>query len=242
MKGVRSMEERLQKFLASAGVASRRKAEELIAEGRVKVNGEIVSTQGFKIDVHTDKVSVDDKEIKANEEKIYVMLNKPPGYLTTVKDDFDRPTVMNLLTGINERVFPVGRLDFETTGLLFLTNDGEFTYKLTHPKHEKTKTYVALVYGEITEENLDKLRQGVMLEDGITAPAECKIISIKEGQTFVEIIIHEGRKRQIRRMLSYIGHDVIQLTRTAVGNLDLGQLKQGEYRLLSEPEIAKLLG
>lgn len=234
------MQERLQKYLAGAGVASRRKAEELILQGRVKVNGEVVTELGVKVDPDIDTISVDDNEINTKEKKIYLMLNKPAGYLTTVKDDFGRPTVMDLIKRVSQRIFPVGRLDLDTEGLLLMTNDGDFAYLLTHPKHEKTKTYQALVMGSVSEEELDKLRQGVELEDGLTSPAQCKIMKRYIDKTLTEITIHEGRKRQVRRMFTHIGHKVVKLTRTAEDFLTLGNLRTGRYRFLTDEEIKRL--
>lgn len=232
--------ERLQKFLAGAGIASRRKAEELIAEGRVKVNGKIILENGVKVDPATDHVEVDDKEI-TEEEKVYLLLYKPVGFLSTVRDDFERPTVMDLVKDINARLFPVGRLDYQTEGLLLMTNDGDFAYRLTHPKHEKEKVYQATVNGEVSEADMDKLRNGVELEDGMTAPAKCQYLLRENGLTTVSITIHQGKNRQIRRMFDQIGYKVLKLKRTAIDFLALDELKPGEYRLLTTAEIDQIM-
>ena len=195
-------EERLQKYLASAGVASRRASEKLILEGKVAVNGKVVTELGTKVIPGKDKVTVDGKPVRTEEQLVYYLMNKPAGYLTTVKDTHDRPTVMDLLAGIPYRVFPVGRLDFETEGLLLLTNDGEFAYRMTHPKFKIKKTYLATVQGELTKERLQMLREGVELEDGKTAPAEVKVVRQEKHRTVVEITIHEGKNRQVRRMFT----------------------------------------
>lgn len=235
-----SLIERLQKFLASAGIASRRKSEELIAQGRVKVNGKTISETGVKIDPNADYIEVDGKKLIV-EEKIYLILNKPVGYLSTVRDDFDRPTVIDLVGGINARLFPVGRLDYQTEGLLMMTNDGDFAYRLTHPKHEKEKVYQVTIKGEISETDMDKLRNGVELEDGKTAPAKCDHLFSENNLTILEITIHEGKNRQIRRMLEHVGYKVQKLKRTKVDFLSLGKLMPGEYRYLTPSEIKQIL-
>ena len=232
--------ERLQKFLAGAGIASRRKAEELIAQGRVKVNGITILENGVKVDPKTDHVEVDDKEI-TEEEKVYLLLYKPVGFLSTVRDDFERPTVMDLVKDVNARLFPVGRLDYQTEGLLLMTNDGDFAYRLTHPKHEKEKVYQVTVNGDVSEADMDKLRNGVELEDGMTAPAKCQNLLRENGQTTVSITIHQGKNRQIRRMFDHIGYKVLKLKRTAIDFLALGKLKPGEYRLLTPTEINEIM-
>jgi 23S rRNA pseudouridine2605 synthase len=231
---------RLQKYIADCGVASRRKAEELIQLGCVKVNGTVVTEMGTKV-CDSDRVEVNGKVIKPESKKVYILLNKPSGYVTTVKDQFRRPTVLDLLKGVNERVFPVGRLDYETTGLLILTNDGDFTYKMTHPKHEMEKTYLATIMGVPTEEEISRFEKGLEIEDYITSPAKLKVISSKESTCVVEITIHEGRNRQVRKMCEKIGHPVLTLKRISIGNVTLGDLKEGSWRELTSSEIESLL-
>ena len=194
------MEERLQKYLASCGVASRRMSEEIIKSGRVAVNGQIVTEMGVKIKIGTDKVTVDGKDITPEEEHVYLMLNKPEGYVTTAHDPQGRPTVLDLVAEVPQRVFPIGRLDVDTEGLLFLTNDGELAYRLTHPKFAVTKVYHALVTGKPSEDKLDRMRNGLKLEDGVTKPCTVKVIRRYNHKTMLEITISEGRNRQVRRM------------------------------------------
>ena len=231
------MKERLQKYLARVGVASRRASEKLILERRVQVNGEIVTELGVKIDPLVDKIKVDGKLCKDRYKYTYIVLNKPAGYITTVKDPFERPTVLNLLKGFKHRVFPVGRLDKNTEGLLILTNDGEIAYRLTHPKHEVDKTYIAYVQGHVTESELKKLNRGVMLRDGLTSPAKSRILKFSQEGTYLEIKIHEGRKRQVRRMCIAIGHPVVYLKRISIGKIKLGGLRPGKWRFMTEDEI-----
>jgi len=229
-------EMRLQKFLAEAGIASRRKSEELIAEGRVKVNGVVVTMQGVKVS-SKDNIEVDGKKVQPERKKVYIMLNKPSGFVTTVKDQFNRKTVMDLICGVKERVFPVGRLDYDTSGLLLLTNDGDFTYKLTHPKHELKKIYIAEIEGIPSVEKLRKFENGLEIEDYVTAPAKIRILKQYTNKSRVEIIIHEGKNRQIRKMCDAIGHPVITLKRVAIEHLHLGNLKEGSWRHLKEKEL-----
>lgn len=237
------MEERLQKFLAEAGVASRRKAEELIAQGKVKVNGKVVTEMGMKIDPAKDEVTYLDKKVTTKDTKmVYIMLYKPEGYVTTAKEQFGRPAVMDLIKGVKERIFPVGRLDYDTSGLLLLTNDGDLTYKLTHPKHDVDKTYIAKLYGIPDEGALQKFRRGVVIDGKRTKPAKIQIIDKDKDGRFctAEIIIHEGRNRQVRKMCEAIKHPVAQLKRVATGELKLGDLQKGKYRHLTEKEIKYL--
>lgn len=229
--------ERLQKFLAQAGVASRRKSEEIILEGRVKVNGKIVKELGVKVDPNKDQITVDGKPIKQPEKKVYLMINKPRGYVSTVEDEKGRKTVLDLLDNVKERVYPVGRLDYDSEGLLLLTNDGELTYALTHPKHEIGKTYRVRVKGIPSVEKLEHLARGVELEDGVTAPARVFLTHVLNGNALLEITIHEGRNRQVRRMCEKIGHPVIRLVRTHVGPLEMRKLGSGEVRTLSIREL-----
>lgn len=231
---------RLQKYIADCGVASRRKAEELIKQGRVKVNGTVVNEMGIKV-CDKDLVEVDGKVIKPENKKVYILLNKPSGYVTTAKDQFGRPTVLDLLKGVRERVFPVGRLDYETTGLLILTNDGDFTYKITHPKHEIEKTYLATIKGIPTSEEISRFERGLKIEDYITAPAKLRIITKNEGTCVIEVTIHEGRNRQVRKMCEAIGHPVLSLKRISLGKLTLGNLAEGDWRELTPREVKSLL-
>ena len=229
-------EERLQKYLAQAGVASRRASEKLILDGHVRVNGKVIREMGTKVVPGKDQVEVDGKPVVLEEKTVYVLLNKPTGYVTTVKDPQNRLTVMDLIKDIPYRVYPVGRLDFETEGLLLLTNDGELAYRMTHPKFELKKTYVAWVEGAVKEESIRILCDGVVLEDGKTAPAEVKILRREKKKTQVEITIHEGKNRQVRRMLQAVNHPVIMLRRISAGNLKLKGLQTGEYRYLTQDE------
>ncbi|HHW02719.1 MAG TPA: rRNA pseudouridine synthase [Thermoanaerobacterales bacterium] len=231
------MKIRLQRFLANAGVASRRASEKIILSGRVQVNGRIVRELGFKIDPDVDEIKVDGKICHEEQRHIYIMMNKPAGVVTTVKDPFGRPTVIDIIKGLKERVYPVGRLDMDTEGLLILTNDGEVTYRLTHPKHEVEKTYLAHVKGMVTRRQILMLEMGIKLEDGLTAPAKVRIVKRIGDSTVLEIKIHEGKKRQVRRMCSAIGNPVIHLKRTHIGNLSLNNLKPGQWRFMTAKEI-----
>lgn len=231
---------RLQKYLAEAGVASRRKSEELINSGRVQVNGSIVNELGTKVGMDDD-VKVDGKKIAIVERKTYIIVNKPVGYVSTVKDQFERNTVIDLVKDVKERVYPVGRLDYDTSGLLLLTNDGDFTYKLTHPKHEINKVYLTEISGSPSQDAIRRFKTGIKIEDYITSHADFKIITIKSNSTVVEITIHEGKNRQVRKMCEAIGHPVISLKRIAIGKVKLGDLKEGEWRYLRKDEINSLV-
>ncbi|MRN53428.1 pseudouridine synthase [Paenibacillus monticola] len=233
--------ERLQKILAQAGVASRRKCEEMILAGKVEVNGELVTTLGTKVDPAQDIIKVSGRLIRS-ENKIYIMFNKPKGVITSASDPKGRKVVTDYLKGINERVYPVGRLDYDTEGLLLLTNDGEFANLLTHPKHHVPKTYHATVKGVPHGSALDKLKTGIKLEDGMTAPAEVEYKDIGEGnkESVISITIHEGRNRQVRRMFEAISHPVIRLKRISFGDILLQNLKRGSYRHLTKDEINHL--
>ncbi len=232
---------RLQKYIAMCGVASRRKAEELIEKGTVKVNDQKVTELGTKVEIGADKVTVNGRDIKPEQKNFYIMLNKPTGYVSTVSDQFDRPTVLDLVgTDIKSRIFPVGRLDYDTSGLLLLTNDGDFTYKVTHPKFELEKTYIALLKGGITISGLNKLRRGVKIDDYTTSPARVEIIDAKDGYTKVKITIHEGKNRQVRKMFSSVGSNVVELERISIGTVELGNLPLGHWRHLTSHEISYL--
>ncbi len=234
------MQERLQKILAAAGVASRREAEQIIASGRVGVNGVIVSEMGFKADLDIDIVTVDGKRISSGTAKIYIMLYKPAGYVTTMKDPQGRQIVTDLLKDVKERIFPVGRLDYNTEGLLLLTNDGEWANTLAHPRHEVDKEYQVRIRGKITPAQVRHLSEGVDLDDGRTAPAAVGIIRESENNTWISVTIHEGRYRQVRRMCEAIGLQVVRLKRSRYGFLELGKLRPGEYRRLTDAEAARL--
>ncbi len=227
--------ERLQKYMAHAGVASRRKSEEIIKQGKVKVNGKIVTEMGVKINPEIDLVEVDG-ELIYKEKKIYLILNKPEGYVTTVFDPRGRKTVMDLLPALKERVYPTGRLDYDSCGLLLMTNNGELTYKLTHPSFEIDKTYLVKIEGNAVKNELLKLEEGIELEDGMTAPAFIENVKYKSGYTTFRITLHEGRNREIRRMCKKIGYNVIKLMRISFANLKLGNLREGEFRYLSSEE------
>ena len=233
---------RINKYIALCGVASRRKAEELILAGRVTVNDEVMTELSYKVDEENDIVKVDDKLIKEENKLVYILLNKPEGYITTVKDQFVRPSVLDLVSDIKERVYPIGRLDYETSGLLLLTNDGDLTYKLTHPKHEVDKTYVARVKGKLTKEEIERFKTGLEIEDYTTAPAKLKVIKYDEQRdsSLLEIKIHEGKNRQVRKMCKAINHPVLRLRRSAMGKIKIGDCEIGKYRYLTEDEIKYL--
>ena len=239
------MEEiRLQKFLAECGIASRRKCEEFILEGKVKVNGEVVTELGTKIVPGKDVIIFEGRELALEEEKkVYILLNKPVGYVTTASDERGRPTVMELLEGVKEKIVPVGRLDMFTSGLLLFSNDGDFIYKVTHPKHETTKTYIVKTRGVPTERDLDKLRTGVKIEDYITSPARVELL-LKDNTNDISRIlieIHEGRNRQVRKMCESIGLSVIALKREGVGGLTCEGVEKGKWRYLTEDEVKMIM-
>lgn len=232
--------ERLQKFLSRAGVASRRAAEELILAGRVTVNGTVVSILGEKIVAGCDQVAVDGTRIEPPAALWYLMLNKPAGVVTTLDDPQGRPTVARFIPAGAPRLFPIGRLDYATTGLLLLTNDGEFAHLMMHPRHHVPKVYRAEVDGVPDAADLRQLREGVELDDGRTAPASARIVERTPGRALVEMTLHEGRKRQVRRMLSAVGHPVRMLRRVAYGPVSLGQLAEGSVRALRDDEVRVL--
>lgn len=231
--------ERLQKVIARAGVASRREAERLITAGRVRVNGEVVTTLGVRVDPAQDRVEVDGRPI-VPETFVYLMLHKPRGVVTTVRDPQGRKTVLDLITGVPQRVFPVGRLDWDSEGLLLLTNDGELAHRLMHPSYGVVKVYRAELVGAVTEEAVRRLREGVLLEDGMTAPAKVRVIARSARSSWIEIGIHEGRNRQVRRMAQAVGFPVKRLIRVAYGPLKLGKLPPGKFRRLQESEVEAL--
>ena len=236
-------EERLQKFIANQGICSRRKAEEYITSGRIKVNGNTVIELGTKINSAKDIVEIDGKKISnITGKKVYILLNKPIDYVTTVKDQFNRNTVLDLVK-TNKRLVPVGRLDMYTSGAIILTDDGDFVYKITHPKHEIPKTYNVTVVGKVTGEEIEQLKNGVDIGDFVTSKAEVKILKIDEQKNIsrLQITIHEGKNRQIRRMCEAIGKKVISLHRSKIGNLTVKDLPLGTWRYLTKKEIETLL-
>ncbi len=245
------MEEiRLQKYIADCGITSRRKAEELIKQGKIKVNGKVITELGTKINPKEDIVLYNNKEIKNKEKYVYILLNKPIGYVTTVKDQFNRDSVLDLVK-VKERIVPVGRLDMYTSGALILTNDGDFVYKVTHPKHEIDKTYTVTIKGIVTNEEVERLRKGVQIEEKqnlgnqktyITKPAKVKILKIdkEKNQSRLEIIIHEGKNRQVRKMCEAINHKVLALHRSEIAGIGVKDLELGKWRYLKDNEIKKL--
>ena len=237
------MEEvRLQKFLANYGVCSRRKAEELILNGLIKVNGEVVTQLGKKINPEKDEVIYKGNKIEKTDKKVYILLNKPIGYVTTTKDQFGRDTVLDLVK-VKEKILPVGRLDMYTSGALILTNDGEFIYKVTHPKYEVEKTYNVTLKGIITKEEIKNLEQGVPIENYISGSAKVKILKLDKEKDIsrIEITIHEGKNREVRKMCNSIGKKVLALHRSKIENIDVKKLKLGEWRYLTNKEIEKFL-
>lgn len=233
--------ERLQKILAQAGIASRRKSEELILAGKVTVNGEVVTELGTKADPTVDEITVNGRSIAA-EKKVYYMLNKPKGVITSASDPEGRKIIQDYMKGVKERVYPVGRLDYDSEGLLILTNDGELANKLTHPRHHVPKTYLVTVEGVPHGEALEKFRRGIQLEDGMTKPAEADYYDVDtdKKQATIRVTIYEGKNRQIRRMFDALSHKVIRLKRISFGELLIGNLKRGIYRPLTKEEIDQL--
>ena len=245
------MEEiRFQKYIADCGITSRRKAEELIKQGKVKVNGKVITELGTKINPKKDIILYNNREIKNKEKYVYILLNKPIGYVTTVKDQFNRDSVLDLVK-VKERIVPVGRLDMYTSGALILTNDGDFVYKVTHPKHEINKTYTVTIKGIVTNEEVEKLRKGVKIEEKqdlgnletyITKPAKVKILKIdkEKNQSRLEIIIHEGKNRQVRKMCEAINHKVLALHRSEIAGIGVKDIELGKWRYLKDNEIKQL--
>ena len=233
-------EVRLQKFLAESGVASRRKSEELIDQGKVRVNGKVAMI-GDKIDPKRDTVTVNGKKIVKTKTFTYIVLHKPRGFITTMSDEMDRKCVAELIKDVPGRVYPVGRLDRDSEGMLLFTNDGAFANAMTHPTKHVPKTYRVTVRPSISEEQITALTQGVIIDDRKTAPAEVRVITKEEGRVVLEIILYEGRNRQIRKMCEEVGLEVARLKRTAIGSIKLGMLKQGDWRNLTEDEVRKLM-
>lgn len=233
---------RLQKFMAGCDVASRRKCEELILAGKVKVNGRVVTELGVKIDPKKDIVEYNGKKLSLQEEFVYILLNKPIGYVTTVKDQFNRNSVLDLVN-VNKRLVPVGRLDMYTSGALILTNDGDFVYKVTHPKHEIEKTYIATVKGIVKKEEVETLKNGVKIEEYITKKAKVRILKIDEekNESKLEIIIHEGKNRQVRKMCQAVNHNVLALHRSEISGIPIKDVGMGKWRYLTKKEVNKVL-
>ncbi|HYE66997.1 MAG TPA: pseudouridine synthase [Anaerovoracaceae bacterium] len=230
---------RLNKYIAQAGVASRRKADEFTLQGKVKINGAVMKEPGYDV-TDNDVVEVNGHVVRHDTKKVYIMLNKPKGYITTADDEKERPTVMELVADIEERLFSIGRLDYNTSGMLLMTNDGDLAYKLSHPKHQIYKTYRARVTGQLSTERQVKLRNGVDIGGFVTSKAEIKVIKQVERSSIVEIKIYEGKNRQVRKMFAAVGNKVIDLERIAIGDLYLGHLMQGHYRKLTQKEIEYL--
>lgn len=235
-------EERLQKFLANSGIDSRRKCEEYILQGKVAVNGKIVKELGTKINPKKDVIEYNGKKVENSEKKVYILLNKPIDYVTTVKDQFNRQTVLDLVD-VPEKIVPVGRLDMYTSGALILTNDGDFVYKITHPKYEIEKTYTVTVKGIVSQEDVKKLENGVEIDDYISGKAKVKILKTNEEKNFsrLQITIHEGKNREVRKMCEAIGKKVLALHRRRIGNIDVKNIEIGKWRYLSKKEVEDLL-
>ena len=236
------MEERLQKYLAQCGVASRRKCEELILQGRVQVNGVTVTELGIKINPEKDKIKFDGKDIRQAQKLVYILLNKPIGYVTTADDQFGRDTVLDLVK-VKERIVPVGRLDMYTSGALILTNDGDFVYQVTHPKHEIEKTYTVTIKGIVQNSEVEQLRNGIKIDDYITKPARVKILKTDTEKDIsrLEITIHEGKNRQVRKMCEAVGRKVLALHRSKIGGIGVKDIELGKWRYLTANEVQQIL-
>jgi 23S rRNA pseudouridine2605 synthase len=232
--------ERIQKILAKTGIASRREAERMVVEGRVSVNGKVVETLGFKADPSKDHIKVDGRRLTHFEPKVILLINKPRGYLSTVKDPKGRPTIMDLLKNVKWRIYPVGRLDFDAEGLLLLTNDGDLAHVLSHPKFSIPKIYLAKVAGVPEEKELMRLKRGVMLEDGQAKAVSCSLIRQREKNSWIRVVVTEGRNHLVKRMFSAIGHIVLKLKRIEYGPIQLGDLPFGQFRYLTPAEMEKL--
>ena len=230
---------RLNKYIAQRGIASRRKADELIVNGNVKINGEPMKQLGYDVK-EDDKVEVNGVLLGEGQKLVYYVMNKPVGYITSVKDEQDRPVVMDLLTDVNARVFPIGRLDYDTSGLLILTNDGDFSQRIGHPKNSIPKTYEALISGQLSRERVRWLKTGVDIDGYITKPAQVEVIKEGPSSSLVRITIHEGKNRQVRKMFKAVGNPVLELQRISIGELRLGRLMPGHYRRITPKELEYL--
>ena len=233
---------RLQKYIALCGYTSRRKAEELISAGKVSVNGEIITELGFKVDENFSEIIVEGNLLKPESRKVYVLLNKPMGYISSVSDQFGRKTVVDLVDGIDERLYPVGRLDYDTSGLIILTNDGELTNIITHPRYHVKKTYRVLAEGDVNNYKISLLEKGVDIGGYVTGPAEIENIKKINDNTMLDITISEGKNRQVRKMFDVIMNPVVSLERIKIGDIEKGNLKEGKWRMLTENEINYLKG
>ncbi len=231
---------RINKYLSAAGVSSRREADRLIEQGRVKVNGKIVQTLGSKIDENKDRIEVDGKTVEGTQGKIYMLLNKPPEFLVTLKDPFQRPTIMDFLPKLKTRIFPVGRLDFDSEGLLLMTNDGELANRLTHPRYEIKKNYLVKIQGHPEKVQISRLERGIPLDGKKTAPAKISPVSSSPKRSLFKVELHEGRKREIRRMFEAIGYHVLLLRRIKFAGLTLDGLNPGDWRYLTKTEVQNL--
>lgn len=234
------MEERLQKILARAGLGSRRKCEAIIRQGRVAVDGQVVTVMGYKADPGRQRITVDGRPVSGRQRTVYLLLNKPAGYVTTLSDPQGRPIVTDLLPELGVRVYPVGRLDVDSEGALLMTNDGPLTNAILHPRYGVHKTYRILVRGVPMEAELDRLRRGIILEGRQTLPARITLLEKDAANGRLQVVLHEGKKRQIRKMFAAIGHPVLKLTRIAYGRLRLGRLRPGQYRFLDEKDLKKI--
>lgn len=232
---------RINKYLAGCGVGSRRKCEEYILQGRIKINGNLVTELATEVNEKKDSVTMDGKPLSYQSQTVYYMLNKPKGVISAANSRYGETTVVDLIEDEENRIYPIGRLDKDTTGLIFLTNDGSLAYKLTHPRFEKEKTYEAVVKGKIDIEDMNKMRKGIMNEGDLLTAGSVRLLKMIKGNSLISITLREGKKRQVRRMCRAVGHDVLELKRVSEGGISLGELKPGEYRKLTFNEVKKLL-
>jgi 23S rRNA pseudouridine2605 synthase len=235
------MKERLQKIIAGAGISSRRAAEKMIVEGRISVNNVVVRQLGVKADVEADEIRLDGKLIFSEASKVYLMLHKPKGYVTTLHDPQGRPAVSDLISDVSERIFPVGRLDYDSEGLLLLTNDGNFSQKIQHPRFRVPKTYSVKIEGNLTGKEMKSFSKGILLDDGIFKPENCSVLKTNRKSCWITVTITEGRNRVIRRAFEFLGHSVARLIRTAIADVSLGNMKAGTFRHLTKHEVQQLL-
>ena len=235
------MKERLQKIIAGAGISSRRAAEKMITEGRITVNNAVVRQLGTKADIEEDEIRLDGKLIFPETSKVYLILHKPKGYMTTLHDPQGRPVVSDLLIDVAERVFPVGRLDYDSEGLLLLTNDGNFSQRIQHPRFRIPKVYSVKIEGNLTNREMKSISKGVMLDDGMFKPEYCSVLKTNRKSSWITVTITEGRNRVIRRVLESLGHSVVRLIRTAIADISLGSMKAGTFRHLTRKEVQHLL-
>lgn len=235
------MAERLQKIIARAGLATRHEAEKMITGGRVSVNNRIVRQLGTKADIEKDSIRLDGVLIAPVSEKIYIMMNKPTGYVTTLHDPQGRPIITDLLSSISVRVFPVGRLDYDSEGLILLTNDGDFAQRILHPRFRVPKIYRVKIKGRLSPAELHAMKGGIEIEDGMFLPEDIRVVKINQKSSWLVMTIREGKNRVIRRAFSSLGHEIARLIRTRIGDLELGNLKTGDHRFLTRNEVGKLL-